>query len=352
MSEKPLIGVSMGDPAGIGPEIALKAAVDPAVRARCCPVVIGSASVLERVAEKLGLDVRLLRYDSSGSSEAPGDPGIVNESGNAGDNTVHVLDLANCPADSVQPGTVSGACGRAAYEYVAEGVARAMKGEFKALVTGPIHKVSLSEGGVPYPGHTEILAALTGAKEYAMMLVAGSLRVSHVTTHIPLSQVPGRITQKRVHQVIELTHRAVRGIVGKEPRLAVAALNPHAGEGGLFGDEDERVIRPAVELARSQGMLVEGPIPADTVFVKAKGGRYDAVVAMYHDQGHIPVKLAGFDVDPKSGEWVAVRGVNVTLGLPIVRTSVDHGTAFDIAWQGIARHDSLCDAIALAVDLA
>jgi len=343
MSQRPVIAITMGDPAGIGPEIALKAALDPGVRERCRPVIIGSLAVLEAVNKSLGCGARLAAAEGAG--------GLGDAASDVPDR-VDVLDLANCAPGEFEPGTVSARCGRAAYEYIERAIRLALAGEVKAVVTGPVHKVSLRAAGVPYPGHTEIFAALTNTREYAMMLVAGGLRVSHVTTHVALAEVPQRVRRARVLGVIRLTHDAVKRMGIPAPRIGVAGLNPHSGEGGLFGDEDEREIRPAVLDARSEGIAAEGPVPADTVFVKALAGQYDAVVAMYHDQGHIPVKLSGFKVDQASGAWTAVTGVNVTLGLPIVRTSVDHGVAFDIAGKGIARPESMIEAVHLAADMS
>lgn len=342
MNSKPVIAITMGDPAGIGPEIALKGALDPDVRARCHPIIVGSAPVLQAVSERMGLAAQLTAY-----------PRLPEEFSKEDDlRQVGILDLNNCtPADFVI-GQISADCGRVAYEYIERSIHMALSGDVQAVVTGPIHKVSLNQSGVPFPGHTEIFSALTKTREYAMMLVSGDLRVSHVTTHVALADVPKRIQKARVLKVIRLSRDAVRQMGIDEPRIAVAGLNPHCGEGGLFGQEDEQEIRPAVREAQDAGIRADGPIPADTVFVKAMAGEYDAVVAMYHDQGHIPVKLSGFKVDAQTGAWTAVTGINVTLGLPIIRTSVDHGVAFDIAWQGVASHESMLDAIHLAVDMA
>ena len=347
-----VVGITMGDPAGIGPEIALKAAVDPRLSSRCLPVIIGSVAVLDRVREVLDLDLQFRRY-------FPGKDAAPNPGARAGDSAngvqapvVHIVDLDNCRPGEFAFGAVSATMGRAAYEYIERAIAMALKGEIDAVATGPIHKESLNLSGIPHPGHTEIFASLTGTAEYAMMLAVDDLRISHVTTHVALAQVPSLVTKERVLSVIRLTHDAVAALGVKAPRIAVAGLNPHCGEGGLFGSEDEREIRPAVAAARHSGIDASGPLPGDTVFVQARAGRFDAVVAMYHDQGHIPAKLAGFKVDPQSGTWRAVTGVNITLGLPIIRTSVDHGVAFDIAGKGIASHDSMVDAVNLAAQLA
>jgi 4-hydroxythreonine-4-phosphate dehydrogenase len=215
-----------------------------------------------------------------------------------------------------------------------------------------LNKEALHLGGYSYPGHTEIFTKLTNSKGSCMMLAHGNLRVSHVTTHVSLRRVPDLVTQARVHQVILLTQDALKRFGIAEPRIAVAGLNPHSGEGGLFGTEDDENIRPAIEQARAEGINVEGPIPGDTIFVKTRAGTYDAAVAMYHDQGHVAVKTVGFNVDPVTNTWTAVSGVNVTLGLPIIRTSVDHGTAFDIAGRGIASSDSMVEAMEVAARMS
>ena len=225
-------------------------------------------------------------------------------------------------------------------------------GDADAVVTPPLAKEALHLAGQPYPGHTELLADLTGGKSPVMMLAHENFRVSHLTTHIPLEQVPARLTAERLRRVIDLTAEALRKLGLAEPRIAVAALNPHAGEGGILGRQDLDVTAPVVAEYQAQGRSVDGPVPGDTVFVKMRAGQYDAVVAMYHDQGHIPVKLLGFAVDPKTGKWEALSGVNITLGLSIIRTSVDHGTAFDIAGKGVASERSLIEAVDYAVELA
>jgi 4-hydroxythreonine-4-phosphate dehydrogenase len=224
----------------------------------------------------------------------------------------------------------------------------ALASEIDAIVTAPINKEALNAAGHAYAGHTEILAELTGSKGSCMLLAHDKLKVTHVTTHVALADVPKRITPERLGRVFELTHQAMLDLGVEQPRIGVCALNPHAGEGGLFGREDVDVITPVIEEFRARGMRFEGPVPGDTVFVKALGGQFDAVVAMYHDQGHVAVKTMGFVMDPASGRMSALSGVNVTLGLPIVRTSVDHGTAFDIAGQGIANPQSMLEAIELA----
>jgi 4-hydroxythreonine-4-phosphate dehydrogenase len=235
---------------------------------------------------------------------------------------------------------------------VEHGVRFAKAGRIGGIVTAPLNKEALNKAGYHYPGHTEMLAELTGVKGSVMMLAHGNMRVSHVSTHVALQDVPKRLTPERLRYVIDLTNEALRGLGLARPKIAVAALNPHAGEGGLFGRQDIDVSEPTIAKAVADGLDVVGPVPGDTVFVKLRAGQYDAVIAMYHDQGHIPVKLLGFEIDPATGRWQELSGVNITLGLPIIRTSVDHGTAFDIAGKGIANERSLIEAIEYAERLA
>ena len=284
----PRIAITVGDPAGIGPEIAEKAAGDPAVRAVCEPVLYGAAD----------------------------DPDVA-------------------------VGRVSARAGRAAYDAIVSAVADARAGRVAGMATAPINKEAFAAAGIPWRGHTELLAHLTGAPRVAMMFYADVLRVVLATVHVPLADVPRLLTRDVIEAIIGLTAAELPRFGLPSPTLAVAGLNPHAGEHGLMGLEEEATIRPAIEACRGRGIRVAGPFPADTVFVRAMRGEFDAVVACYHDQGLIPVKLAAFG-----------RAVNVTLGLPIVRTSVDHGTAFDIAGQGIADPSSLVHAVLLAARLA
>jgi 4-phospho-D-threonate 3-dehydrogenase / 4-phospho-D-erythronate 3-dehydrogenase len=242
--------------------------------------------------------------------------------------------------------------GRFAYLAVERGVRLAEAGKVGAIVTAPLNKEALNLAGHAYAGHTEMLADLTGARDSVMMLAHGAFRVTHVTTHTALKDVPRKVTPERLRRVATLTENALRKLGVAAPRIAVAALNPHAGEGGLFGREDIDVTEPTVAALRAEGMDIRGPMPGDTIFVNLRAGRFDAVMAMYHDQGHIPVKLLGFAVDPETGDWSGLSGVNVTLGLPIIRTSVDHGTAFDIAGKGVASAQSLIEAIEFAASLA
>lgn len=329
------IAITLGDPAGIGPEIALKAAeaLKPRLDAGTFRLrIVGSAAILGRAGQALGLPVPPVAE--------PDDPAPSAIWPIEGD------------ADAVATGKISAEGGRQAYRAIETAVRHAMAGEAAAIVTAPLNKEALHLAGHHFAGHTELLAELTGVRGSVMMLAHGSFRVSHVTTHIALEEVPRRATAERLRRVLDLTIEALRRLGIAKPRIAVAALNPHAGEGGIFGRHDIDVTAPVVAEYVARGHAIFGPVPGDTVFVKLRGNAYDAVIAMYHDQGHIPVKLLGFQVSPETGEWLELSGVNVTLGLPIVRTSVDHGTAFDIAGRGIAHAGSLLEAIDYALSLA
>jgi 4-hydroxythreonine-4-phosphate dehydrogenase len=330
------LGLTMGDPAGIGPEIILAAARELAPRTAAgefALVAIGTPRCFEETARRLGIAADVVT-----GGDAIAWP------------RVPVTDAAHTDL-AIEPGRLSAEAGRLAYAAIERAVTLAMAGEIDAVVTAPVSKEALHLAGYPFPGHTEILAELTGSKGSCMMLVHDRLRVSHVSTHIALADAPGRVTPGRLRYVIDLTHQALLDLGFERPRIGVCALNPHAGEGGMFGREDIDVIAPVVESYRAQGIDVAGPVPADTIYVKALAGQFDAVVAMYHDQGHIAVKTLGFVMDPKSGQMSALSGVNVTLGLPIVRTSVDHGTAFDIAGKGVANAQSMIEAIEVAAQL-
>jgi len=337
---RPILGITMGDPTGIGPEIAAKVLSMEEVNKICSPLVVGDKGVMEQALEIAR--VKNLKVNPVREVEQ-----AVFEYG-----TMNVFDLSNVDLMRLVHGKVSQMGGRAAFESITKVIELAMKGKIDATVTGPIHKEALNLAGHHYSGHTEIYAELTGTKNYAMMLVHGDFRVVHVTTHISLRKVCDLIKKDTILSTIKLAHEAMINLGIEEPRLGVAALNPHAGEGGLFGNEEIQAIEPAVKEAKDEGMDVEGPVPPDTIFAKARGGRYDAIIAMYHDQGHIPTKLLGFLWDEKAGQWSSIRGVNVTLGLPIIRTSVDHGVAFDKAGKGKADPGSLLEAIKMAVQMA
>lgn len=340
MAEKlPVIGISAGDPAGIGAEVTVKALNDPEIAAICKPIIIGDAEVIAKAIAEAGLDLRLNAIKNP--SEAIHEPGIVN-----------VLDMARLKPGEHQYKKATASQGQAAYDYIAKNIGLALAGEVDATVTAPINKEAINKAGCHHAGHTEIYAALTGTKDYCMMLAEGDFRVAHVSTHVSLRDACDAVKKERVLKVIELAVSALRKMGIASPRIGVAGLNPHAGENGLFGREELEEIIPAIEEARKKGINASGPVPPDTVFTKMAGGLYDLVVVMYHDQGHIPVKMKGFKFDEKTGRMGAVAGVNITLGLPIVRVSVDHGTAFEIAGEGRANPESMIDSIRLAASLA
>lgn len=338
--QKKIIGITMGDPAGIGPEITVKALADHALYESCNPVVIGEATVMEAAAGLVKReDIQIHKISSV--NEALFQPG-----------TIDVLDLGLIDIKKLERGKVSVMAGEAAFQYVKKVIQLAMDGEVDATVTNAINKEAINLAGHHYSGHTEIYADYTETKKYTMMLAHGNLRVVHVSTHVSLREACDRVKKERVLEVIRIADKACRELGIEKPRIGVAGLNPHSGENGMFGREEIDEIIPAIELAREEGICTEGPVPPDTVFSKAKGGWYDIVVAMYHDQGHIPLKVVGFVYNQEQKQWEAVEGVNITLGLPIIRVSVDHGTAFDQAGQGIANELSLVNAIEYAINFA
>lgn len=340
MKERPLIGITMGDPAGVGPEITLKALSSPELYEQCRPLVIGDLCVLERAREILGL--KELQFRAVDGPEA----------GGYQYGTVDVIDLKLVDMSLLCVGTVSAPAGEAAYQYIRKAIDLAMAGRLDATVTNPISKEAIQLAGHPYSGHTEIFADATGTQSYTMLLVHEQLRVVHVSTHVSLREACDRVKKERVLEVIRIADQACRDMGIESPRIGVAGLNPHCGENGLFGTEEKEEIEPAIAKARAEGILAQGPIPPDSIFSKARGGWYDIVVAMYHDQGHIPLKVCGFVYDEKKQAWQGISGVNITLGLPIIRTSVDHGTAFDQAGKGTADETSLKSAVFYAVQMA
>jgi 4-hydroxythreonine-4-phosphate dehydrogenase len=324
MSAERVVAVTMGDPAGVGPEIVAKVlAEEPSARA----VVVGDPTILRRAIQLLDLPLDVNVVDS------PGEAAFAREA-------IDVVAATELPED-LPFGAVDARAGDAAYRYVRRAVELALADVVHAVATAPLNKEAMHLAGHRYPGHTELLAELCDVDDYAMMLVSEDLRVVHVSTHVSLQEAIHRVTPEREGTVIRLADRALRELGVERPRVAVAGLNPHAGENGLFGTEDAERIAPAVLAAREDGIDASGPWPADTVFMQARRGRFDVVVVQYHDQGHIPIKLLGFDT-----------GVNVTVGLPFFRTSVDHGTAFDIAGTGQADAGSMRTALELAAELA
>ena len=326
-TERPRLAITLGDPAGIGPEVVLKALMHDEVYAQADPLVIGDRRVLERTVAALDLPLRIEAV--ADVREATYRPG-----------TIAVLDLENADPAMFAVGEESAVAGRAAVDYVFRACDLAMSGEVDAIVTAPLNKAAMHMAGYTYAGHTELLTERTGAPRVSMLLIGPGLRVVHVSTHVALSEAIARVTPQRVEEVIQLAYDACRALGIAEPRIAVAGLNPHASEGGIFGNQEAESIVPAIAAARARGLNVSDPQPPDTVFLRATKGHYDIVVAQYHDQGHIPMKLLAFD-----------SGVNVSYGLPVIRTSVDHGTAFDIAGQGIASESNMLAAIDVAVQM-
>jgi 4-hydroxythreonine-4-phosphate dehydrogenase len=336
----PRIALTMGDVAGIGPEVVARACEDPRVRAVCRPIVVGDSRILLRALRLVG-SAALVREVDSPEGETAGDGWL--------DCWNPLSRETAAQMDSIAAGSLDPRAGRAAYEWLVAATKAACRQSIDAVVTAPLNKAALHLAGIDYPGHTEILAAECGIPRYAMMLFVppgegvrspSGLGVAHVTLHTSIASVPKLLTTAAVAEKISLVHDFLSRIGIADPRIGVCALNPHAGEGGLFGDEERRIIRPAIEPFLQEGWSVEGPLPADALIRRAIGGEFDGVVAMYHDQGHIPIKLVARDL-----------AVNVTLGLPIVRTSPSHGTAFDIAWKGTANPHGMVEAIRMAAVL-
>jgi 4-hydroxythreonine-4-phosphate dehydrogenase len=325
-SQKCILGITMGDPAGSGPEIVVKALASQEMYDLSRPLVIGDVAAMQAAADICNWRGQIRSVGDEGVAEAGRQFGVID-----------VLDLKNVDMAHLDRGRVDPMAGKAAYEYIVKGTQLALDGKTAAIVTSAINKDSLNKAGYHYDGHTELLAHLCGVEHVTMMLTGGGLRVTHVSTHCSLHEAINRVKRERVMTVIKLTQAAMLQIGIQQPRIAVAGLNPHAGEGGLFGVEEIEEIEPAIRDALALGYNVSGPIPADTVFFRMLNGAYDVVVVMYHDQGHIPLKSFGF-----------YEGVNVTLGLPIIRTSVDHGTNFGKAGKGTANPQSLIEAIRFA----
>ncbi|MBT3636425.1 MAG: 4-hydroxythreonine-4-phosphate dehydrogenase PdxA [Opitutae bacterium] len=323
---KPRIAVTMGDPAGIGPEICLDLLADSSVAERCVPIVFGDAEVLRLCAGQTGKasDFQVVDQENLASVSSPS-----------------VIDLGLMDLEQLQPGTVNPATGKATFGYVTQAIDACLAKQVDAVTTCPANKEAMRSAGIPHPGHTEIFAERTQTENFCMAFISETISCSLVTVHAGYAEVPGLLSEQRIAEVIELTRETHKKLLGKEPRIAVCGLNPHAGENGLFGnEEEERIIIPAIEKMRAKGCDLTGPLPPDTAFTESRRREIDAYVCMYHDQALIPVKALAFD-----------EAVNVTLGLPIVRTSVDHGTALDIAWQGKADASSLKAAVNLASSL-
>lgn len=325
----PLLGITMGDPAGIGPEVIVKALAGPRLRRVCFPLVIGSIPVMRQTVKKLRLKLEVRSVDGHGGASLR-------------TNQMAILDPLEQPLGSYKPGVAAPESGAASVSFIKKAVHLAQIGCIDGIVTAPINKEAINMAGCHFPGHTELLADLTQTQESGMMIIGGPLKIMFVTTHVAIKDLPSLLTRDKIEKGIRLAHLALTTLFGiKKPKIGVAALNPHAGEHGLFGDEEARLILPATRAAQAGGILASDPLPADTLFGKAARGEYDGVVALYHDQGLIPLKLVAFGTC-----------VNLTVGLPIIRTSVDHGTAFDIVGKGIADPGSLIEAVKLAAALA
>jgi len=325
---KPLLAITMGDPAGVGPEICLKALHSQKVNQVCRPVIFGDADVLKAAAEATdqNFDFHVLTLDAFENLE----PNQIE--------APTLIDFSNIDREDFQPSEISAKTGQASFEYIVKAIELANKGQIQGIVTAPINKYALSLAGINFSGHTEILEKFTESEDVCMLLTSEKISCALVTTHIGLHEVAGALTEEKLLKVIEITDQAMGEILGQRPKIGVLGLNPHCGESGLFGlNEESRIIEPAIKKAEQTGMNVEGPLAPDTAFVSSHLDTYDAFVCMYHDQGLIPLKMLAFD-----------SAVNVTLGLPIIRTSVDHGTALDIAWKGIAKSSSLIQSICLA----
>ncbi len=338
-SKRMIIGLTMGDPAGIGAEITVKSLNVKEVYEKCIPVVIGDYEALKDAVNFCKLDLKLNEIKKP--SEAKGEFGVID-----------FINLGMLKPNGWEYKKPQALCGDASFQYIVYAIKLAMDHEIEAVITAPINKEALHMGGHNYSGHTEIFAEYTNTPKYGMMLASGDLRVIHVSTHCSLREACERTKKARVLEVIRLAKRGCELLGLKDPSIGVSGLNPHSSENGLFGDEEEKEIIPAIEEARKEGINVTGPVPPDTVFVKCMGGQFDIVVAMYHDQGHIPLKLSGFKMDPETNAYTTMSGINCTIGLPIIRSSVDHGTAYGKAGEGRANEESMLDAIYAGIEMS
>jgi len=338
-NERIRVAITMGDPAGVGPEIIVKALSHMEVYQKCIPIVIGDYEALADAVSFCNIPVEL--NEVSDVTEGKGEFGKID-----------FVNMGYLQKGSWEYKKNSALCGDASFQYVVRGIKDAMAGKVPAVITAPINKESLNMAGHAYNGHTEIFAEYTGTKDFAMLLASKSIRVIHVSTHVSLREACDRVKKDRVLKVIKLAQEGMKQLGFDNPKIGVAGLNPHCSENGLFGTEEENEILPAIKEAREQGINVYGPESPDTVFVKCQAGQYDIVVAMYHDQGHIPLKLSGFKYNLLEDKYESVSGINCTIGLPIVRTSVDHGTAFGKAGEGRANEESMLDAIFAGVKMA
>ncbi|MCM1078718.1 MAG: 4-hydroxythreonine-4-phosphate dehydrogenase PdxA [Bacteroidales bacterium] len=337
----PILAITMGDPAGIGPEICVRSLARKETYALCKPIIIGDAKIIQLAVDLLKLDLPLSVNAVKDVKDAKFELG-----------TIDVYDLDLIDLATFKFGEVQVQCGNAAFQYVRKAIELAMADDVDGTCTAPLNKEAIHLAGHNYDGHTEIYATFTNTKKYAMLLADGPMRVIHVSTHVSLREACDRCKKDRIMEVYELIDDACRQFGIDNPHIAISGLNPHCSENGLFGWEEAKEIIPAVEELKARGFNVEGPVPPDSVFAKAKSGKYDGVVAQYHDQGHIPLKVVGFNWDAETGKMLPQKGVNITLGLPIIRVSVDHGTAFDVAGKGVAAEDALISSIEYAAKMA
>lgn len=336
---KPILAITMGDPAGIGPEIIVKALNKKETYEKCRPLVTGDAAVMEWAVKQMDTAQKINIIHNVNDAKF--------EFG-----TIDVYDLECVDMSIFEPGKVAPQCGNAAFVSIIKAIELAMANEVDGTVTAPLNKEALHKGGHNFDGHTEIYAHYTGTKKYAMLLADEFLRVIHVSTHVSLREACDRVKKDRIIEVTELIHNACKQFGFENPRIGIAGLNPHASDNGLFGWEEEKEIIPAVNELKERGFNVEGPVPPDTLFAKARCGKFEGCVAMYHDQGHIPFKVVGFSWNKETGKMDSAQGVNITLGLPIIRVSVDHGTAFDVAGKGVASPDAMLLSIDYATRMA
>ena len=336
---KPILAITMGDPAGIGPEITVRALHRQETYELCRPLVVGDAAIIKEAIGLLGLKMAVNAIEKVGDARF--------EYG-----TIDVFDLKCIDLSTFEFGQVQSQCGNAAFQYIRKAIDLAMANEVDGTVTAPLNKEALNLAGHHYDGHTEIYATFTGTKKYAMMLADENIRVIHVSTHVPLRKACDLVKKERIIEVAELISDACHQFGISNPRIGIAGLNPHSSENGMFGWEEAQEIIPAVEELKSRGFNVDGPVPPDSIFAKARCGQYDGCVAMYHDQGHIPLKVCAFNWNKETGKMESASGVNITLGLPIIRVSVDHGTAFDVAGKGIASDSAMVLSIDYATRMA
>lgn len=336
---RPYLAITMGDAAGVGAEITVKALHESRFYEKCIPVVLGDKAAMEDAIRFTGSELKLNLIRSL--EEAKGQYGLID-----------MIDEGCLAPGGWKYKTVSAETGEAAFRYIRRAIDLTMAGKFQGIVTGPINKESINMAGHHFSGHTEILAHYSSTKKYAMLLIGGNLRVIHATTHVSMEDACKKITRERVYDVIKLAELSGKLLGFEKPNIAVAGFNAHCSENGLFGHQEADAIIPAIEQAKLEGLQVDGPVPPDTVFVKAVSGKYDVTVAMYHDQGHIPVKLSGFKMDAATGLYTSMSGVNCTIGLPFIRTSVDHGTAFGRAGDNRANHASMMEAIDTAITMS